>query len=242
MRYNYKADAPVRVSRSNCILKFYSPVSAEVGRRSRRPARGFPEISGKVFRKFPESRARRAAHGIDAPTRPSGMLTRGGGAHPRRSEREPRDPASEQISPTAGVRLLPAAPCITAQVHKAGDFASSTAVAPVSASDMFGCAVPVRDLRQHATVGAWSSIFPRRALERIARVHFSNARGSSNGPHCTARRADMTQQAQYVRPLPRHGTPAPFQRRARPPEAPGRRRSAFRSAKSPWRGGPTVCF
>ena len=117
--------------------------------------------------------------------------------------------------------MLPAAPRITAQVHKGGGCASSTAAAPVSASDLFGCSVLVRGLRQRATVGAWSSIFPRRALERIARAHISNARGSSNGPHCTARRAVMAQQMQYARPLQHHGAPVPFHPRARPPEAPG---------------------
>ena len=128
---------------------------------------------------------------------------------------------TQLLSPTAGVRLLPAAPRITAQVHKGSDVASSTAAAPVSASDVFSCSVQVCGRRQHATVGAWSSIFPRRALERIARAHISNARGSSNGPHCTARRADMAQQMQNARPLPHHGTPVPFHPRARPPEAPG---------------------
>ncbi len=129
---------------------------------------------------------------------------------------------TQLLSPTAGVRLLPAAPRITAQVHKGSDVASSTAAAPVSASDVFSCSVQVCGRRQHATVGAWSSIFPRRAFdERIARAHFSNARGCSNGPHCTARRADMAQQAQHERPSPRNGTRPPFHPRARPPEAPG---------------------
>ena len=150
---------------------------------------------------------------------------------------------TQLLSPTAGVRLLPAAPRITAQVHKGSDVASSTAAAPVSASDVFSCSVQVCGLRQHATVGAWSSIFPRRAFDERMRAPTSathaDAQTGRTAPH-DGRTWRSRRSTSARRRATAHGPPSIHARAHR--RRRGRRRSAFRSAKSQWREGPTVFF
>ena len=85
---------------------------------------------------------------------------------------------------------------ITAQVQTCNEFARSAAATLVAASAWHCYAISACSPR-HATVGTWSTIFPRRVLVRALRVHMSNAHNGSNGPICCVRRAGRPYQAQY---------------------------------------------